>query len=85
MRSFVEPTIFTDCSDDMSIATDEIFGFVMSVLKFGEQDDIIQRANNTDYRLAAGVFNEEYARAKPGRSRNWKLESAASATATSRN
>lgn len=60
---FVEPTIFTDCTDDMSIVTDEIFGPVMSILTFEDEDDVVQRANNTDLGLAAGVFTQDIRRA----------------------
>jgi betaine-aldehyde dehydrogenase len=59
---FVEPTIFTDCNDDMSIATDEIFGPVMSVLTFSDESEAVQRANDTEYGLAAGVFTKDLAR-----------------------
>ena len=59
---FVEPTVFTDCSDDMAIATDEIFGPVMSILTFTDEDEAVRRANNTEYGLAAGVFTKDLAR-----------------------
>ena len=59
---FVEPTIFTECTDDMAIATDEIFGPVMSVLTFSDEGEAIKRANNTEYGLAAGVFTKDLAR-----------------------
>jgi betaine-aldehyde dehydrogenase len=60
--AFVEPTIFTDCSDDMTIVTDEIFGPVMSILSFNGEDEVIRRANDTEYGLAAGVFTQNLAR-----------------------
>ena len=60
---FVEPTIFTDCRDDMTICREEIFGPVMSVLTFSDEDDVIRRANNTDTGLAAGVFTRDIRRA----------------------
>jgi len=60
---FVEPTIFTDCTDDMTIVKEEIFGPVMSVLTFTDEDEVIERANNTDTGLAAGVFTNNIRRA----------------------
>jgi betaine-aldehyde dehydrogenase len=60
---FVEPTIFADVSDDMIIAREEIFGPVMSVLVFDDEDEVIARANATEYGLAAGVFTRDLARA----------------------
>ena len=60
---FVEPTIFTDCTDDMTIVKEEIFGPVMSVLTFRDEDEVIARANNTDTGLAAGVFTNDIRRA----------------------
>ena len=61
--AFVEPTIFDDCTDDMPNVTDEIFGPVMSLLSFDDEEEVIQRANNTVYGLAAGVFTNQLARA----------------------
>ena len=60
---FVEPTVFTDVTDDMTIARDEIFGPVMSVLDFDAEDEAIARANATDTGLAAGVFTRDLSRA----------------------
>jgi len=54
---FVESTIFGDVDDNMEIATDEIFGPVMQIMKFNDYDDVLKRANNTTYGLAAGVFS----------------------------
>jgi len=53
---FVSPTIFDNVTDTMSIATDEIFGPVVSVLPFDSFDEVVERANNTSYGLAAGVW-----------------------------
>lgn len=60
---FVEPTIFDGCTDDMAIVREEIFGPVMSVLSFTDEDEVIERANATEYGLAAGVFTRDLARA----------------------
>ncbi|MDF2094847.1 betaine-aldehyde dehydrogenase [Aquibaculum arenosum] len=61
--AFVEPTVFANCRDDMSVVREEIFGPVMSVLAFDEEEEVIERANATPYGLAAGVFTRDLARA----------------------
>jgi aldehyde dehydrogenase (NAD+) len=60
---YIEPTLFVDVQDNMTIATDEIFGPVMSVLKFGSIDEIAARANNTTFGLAAAVWTRDIAKA----------------------
>jgi betaine-aldehyde dehydrogenase len=60
---FVTPTIFADCTDDCEIVREEIFGPVMSVLKFSDEEDVIRRANATPFGLAGGVFTRDLARA----------------------
>ncbi len=61
--NFVEPAIFTNCTDGMSIVRDEIFGPVMSVLTFETEDEAVTRANATRYGLAAGLFTRDISRA----------------------
>jgi betaine-aldehyde dehydrogenase len=61
--NFVEPTVFADCTDECRIVREEIFGPVMSVLRFREEDEVVARANGTPYGLAAGVFTRDLARA----------------------
>ncbi|MEH6580016.1 MAG: betaine-aldehyde dehydrogenase [Amphritea sp.] len=60
---FVKPTVFADCTDDMPNVKDEIFGPVMSILRFSDEEEVIQRANDTEYGLAAGVFSTNFSRA----------------------
>mgnify|MGYP001817227708 FL=1 len=60
---FVEPTVFTDVRDDMTIAREEIFGPVLSVFDFDDEDEVIRRANDTVFGLAAGVFTRDLTRA----------------------
>ena len=61
--AFVEPTIFTGCTDDMAIAREEIFGPVMTVLDFEDEAEVVSRANNTAFGLAAGIFTNNLTRA----------------------
>lgn len=61
--AFVTPTVFADCTDDMTIVREEIFGPVMSVLVFDDEEEAIARANATDFGLAAGVFTRDINRA----------------------
>ena len=60
--NFLDPTIFTDCDDSMEICKEEIFGPVLSVLCFDTEEEVIERANNTAYGLAAGVFTNDIKR-----------------------
>jgi len=60
---FVAPAVFDQCHDDMAIVREEIFGPVMSVLEFDDEEEVIARANATDYGLAAGVFTNDLTRA----------------------
>jgi betaine-aldehyde dehydrogenase len=59
---FVAPTIFDNCRDDMAIVREEIFGPVMSILEFDEEREVIERANATEFGLAAGVFTNDLTR-----------------------
>jgi len=61
--NYIAPAVFDAVTDDMKLATDEIFGPVMSVLSFTEEADVIARANATDFGLAAGVFTNDLTRA----------------------
>lgn len=60
--NFVAPTIFSDCHDDMRIVREEIFGPVLSMLVFDDEEEVITRANATRFGLAAGVFTRDLAR-----------------------
>ena len=60
---FVEPTVFADVTDDMTIAREEIFGPVLSVLTFETEEEVMTRANATEFGLAAGVFTRDLTRA----------------------
>ncbi|ASU23784.1 betaine-aldehyde dehydrogenase [Vibrio qinghaiensis] len=61
--AYVAPTVFTDCHDEMKIVQEEIFGPVMSILAYENEQEVIQRANKTLYGLAAGVVTHDLARA----------------------
>jgi len=60
---YLAPTIFADVTDDMTIAREEIFGPVLSVLDFEDEDEAIARANATPYGLSAGDFTRDISRA----------------------
>lgn len=60
---FVPPTVFTDCTDQMTFVREEVFGPVMAVLDFDTEAEVIQRANATHFGLAAGVFTRDIQRA----------------------
>ncbi|MDG0801173.1 betaine-aldehyde dehydrogenase [Pectobacterium polaris] len=61
--AFVAPTVFTDCRDDMKIVREEIFGPVMSILTYQNEDEVIRRANESEYGLAAGIVTCDLNRA----------------------
>ena len=59
---FIEPTVFADVTDDMTIACEEVFGPLMSVLTFDDENEVITRANATEFGLAAGGFTADLSR-----------------------
>ena len=60
---YVQPTVFADVTDAMTIAREEVFGPVMAVLDFETEEEVVARANDTEFGLAAGVFTADLTRA----------------------
>lgn len=56
---YVKPTVFADVNDNMRIAREEIFGPVQQLIRFKSIDEVIERANNSNYGLAAAVFTKD--------------------------
>jgi hypothetical protein len=61
----VRPTIFADVTNDMTIAREEIFGPVLSILSYRDEDDALPIANDTTYGLHANIFSTDVERAPP--------------------
>jgi betaine-aldehyde dehydrogenase len=60
---FISPAIFADCRDDMQIVREEIFGPVMAILRFDNEEEVIKRANDTEFGLGAGIITNDIGRA----------------------
>ncbi|DAZ99729.1 TPA: hypothetical protein N0F65_003516 [Lagenidium giganteum] len=60
---FLTPAIFVDCEDSMTIVREEIFGMVMAILPFDTEEEVVARANDTQFGLSAGVFTKDIQRA----------------------
>lgn len=61
--NYITPAVFADATDDMEFVTDEVFGPLMSVLVFDDEDEVVDRANDTPYGLSGAVFSTDFARA----------------------
>ena len=61
--NYVTPAIFADCEDDMTFVKEEVFGPLMAVLVFDDEDEALRRANDTQYGLSGAVFTSDFARA----------------------
>jgi aldehyde dehydrogenase (NAD+) len=61
---FVRPTVFSNVTNDMTIAQEEIFGPVLSILTYGTEDDAVAIANDSPYGLSGGVWSADQERAK---------------------
>lgn len=59
---FIEPTVFTGVRDDMAIAREEIFGPVTAIFSFNSEDEVVERANNSEFGLSAALFTKDSAR-----------------------
>lgn len=59
---FIEPTIFADVRNDMKVAAEEIFGPVLSIIPFADEEEAVQIANDTPYGLASGIWSENISR-----------------------
>ena len=59
---YLTPAIFTDCDDDMRIVKEEVFGMLMTILTFSDEEEVIARANNSRFGLGAGVFTSNIQR-----------------------
>ena len=59
---FIKPTIFTDVHPDMKIVKEEIFGPVAAIIKFKDEAEVLEMANNTVYGLAAHIFTQSTSR-----------------------
>ncbi|XP_033762518.1 4-trimethylaminobutyraldehyde dehydrogenase-like [Pecten maximus] len=60
---YIQPCILTNCQDNMRVVKEEVFGSVMSVLSFSSEEEVIARANDTEFGLAGGVFTNNLQRA----------------------
>ena len=54
---FIEPAVFADVTENMTIAKEEIFGPVMCIMKYDNNEDVLKKANNSPYGLGAGLVS----------------------------
>ena len=60
---YITPAIFADCTDDMQFVQEEVFGPLLSIMSFTDEDDVLRRANDTDFGLSGAVFTQNFSRA----------------------